>query len=177
MQSDLVLARRYARALFEATASPREQAALREALADAWRTLSPGAAVLRNPAAGAAQNKAVLRRILSGGAPPAVLRFLDLLMDKKRFGLLPPIISEYGRILDERQGVVRAQARSAVELGPDDIQALGKRLEAFSGKKVILDVRLDPELLGGVSVRLGDWVLDGSLRGRLRRMGAQLAQL
>jgi F-type H+-transporting ATPase subunit delta len=79
-------------------------------------------------------------------------------------------------MLDAQRGTVRAHVRSAGRLGEAEQRRLTDDLRKFSGKEVILDVKESPELLGGVVVRMGDWVLDGSLQGKLRRLAAQLVE-
>ena len=63
---------------------------------------------------------------------------------------------------------------SAVPLTPDDVQALTQRLEQTTGGRIALDVQVDPSLLGGLIVRVGDRLIDGSVRGRLERLRTRL---
>mgnify|MGYP001598221978 CR=1 FL=1 len=71
--------------------------------------------------------------------------------------------------------IVHAKVRTARPLSELEGKLLGERLGSFLGRRVTLDVKEDPELMAGVSVRVGDWVLDGSLKGKLRALGARLA--
>jgi F-type H+-transporting ATPase subunit delta len=81
---------------------------------------------------------------------------------------------EFRRLDDRRQGVTNATATSAAALRPDEIQALTTRLEQSTDGRVALDVQVDPSLLGGLVVRIGDRLIDGSVRGRLERLRNQL---
>ncbi|MEK7657044.1 MAG: ATP synthase F1 subunit delta [Elusimicrobiota bacterium] len=176
--SDRVLARRYAMAFCLSAAGKgaaggeAEEKAVGELLRAA-HSLQDEMPSLKDPRVSPAEKKALIKRALPD-ASARTLRFLDLLIDKKRFGLLPHVTGDLGRILDERKGTVRASARSAHDLAPAEAEALRARLAAFSGKSVVLDFKTDPELLAGAVVRMGDWVLDGSLAGQLRRLGESL---
>ncbi|MDE2291557.1 MAG: ATP synthase F1 subunit delta [Elusimicrobia bacterium] len=173
--ADQVLARRYAAALYlSARAEKAEESAAAET-AKAARTLSSVMAAFRHPRVSASDKKARLRRELDGAASERVLRFLDLLIDKKRFGLLPSVAADLQRLVDDGRGVAHASVRSARPLGELESKLLAERLGRFAGKKVVLDVKEDPELLAGAVARVGDWVLDGSLKGKLRALGARLA--
>ena len=154
MQScDRILAARYARALFACAAA-----------------LAGALPLLRDPRVAQAQKKSLVRGALQGRSAPLTADFLELLIDKKRFELLPAAARDFERLLERQRGVARARVRAARPLSDADRARLRQRLEAFAGTGVELDVAQDPELLGGVSVRLGDWVLDSSLRGQLRSL-------
>lgn len=172
--SDHTLSRRYARALFLSAAGAAEEDRVVASLGAAYRGLLDKMPVFKHPGIAAAEKKALLRRILGDGAPRRTVAFLELLIDKKRFGLLPHLAADLARLADERKGIVHATARSAAELAPEELAALKDRLEAFCGKKVAVEVKLDPELLAGAVVRMGDWVFDGSLQGRIKRLKAGL---
>ena len=76
----------------------------------------------------------------------------------------------YGRLAADKRGVAKAVVRTARPLSADAQKTLSSHLKKFAGKDVELDVKEDPELIGGVTVKIGDWVLDSSLRGQLRRL-------
>ncbi len=174
--SDRVLAKRYAQALFLSASDDKNGAdALKQQLGEAFKALSPDLQVLKSPTLGAAAKKSLLRKKI-GSAPPKIFHFMELLIDKKRVALLPLITSDLARIVDENAGRVRAQVRSAAELGAEDYKTLTRKLEKFSGKEVAAEVKVDPSLLGGVVVRMGDYVLDGSLLGKLRQLATRLAE-
>ena len=169
--SDQVLARRYAAAFVLAAAQPP---AMEEAVAElqqAGRALGKEMRVFRHPCLSGAEKRSLLGAAVGKSISKMTLRFLELLIDKKRFGLLPQIAAEAGKVLDEEKGLLRATVRTAQPLTSEQAEVLKARLSRFSGKNVELEVGVDEGLLAGVSVRLGDWVLDASLQGRLRRMG------
>jgi len=134
---------------------------------------------LETPRVPAADKKRVLRGALEGRAPELFLRFVSVLVDKRRQTLLPEIADAFRGRVDERMGRVRVQV--AISHLPDEaLQAeIGNALARRLGRTVIPTFTVDPELLGGMVVQVGDEILDGSVRSsaaRLRRamMAAQL---
>ncbi len=134
---------------------------------------------LETPRVTAAEKKKALRAALAGRAPELFLRFVSVLVDKRRQTLLPEIAEAFRGLVDERMGRVRVQV--AISHLPDEaLQAeIGNALARRLGRTVIPTFTVDPELLGGMVVRVGDEILDGSVRSsaaRLRRamMAAQL---
>jgi len=127
---------------------------------------------LSTPRVNAAERKEALRGALEGRVPDLFLRFVMVVVDKRRQALLPDIAHEYRALVDELAGRVRVQV--AVSHAPDEAlqeeitRALAKRL----GKTVIPTFTVNPELLGGMVARVGDEILDGSIRtsaAQLRR--------
>jgi len=134
---------------------------------------------LETPRVPAAEKKRALRAALAGRAPELFLRFVSVLVDKRRQTLLPEIAAAFRGLVDERMGRVRVQV--AISHLPDEaLQAeIGNALALRLGRTVIPTFTVDPELLGGMVVQVGDEILDGSVRSsaaRLRRamMAAQL---
>jgi F-type H+-transporting ATPase subunit delta len=134
---------------------------------------------LETPRVTAAEKKKALRAALAGRAPELFLRFVSVLVDKRRQTLLPEIAEAFRGLVDERMGRVRVQV--AISHLPDEaLQAeIGNSLALRLGRTVIPTFTVDPELLGGMVVQVGDEILDGSVRSsaaRLRRamMAAQL---
>ena len=87
---------------------------------------------------------------------------------------LPRVAEEFRRLDDDRRRIVHAVATSATPLEPSEVSALTARLEQMTGGKVELAVETDPSLLGGFVVRVGDRLIDWSVRGRLERLRNQL---
>lgn len=93
--------------------------------------------------------------------------FMNLLLDKNRFGLLAEIIAAYQALADELEGRIRALVISARPLSGEVIERVVAKIEEISGKKVTAQVAQDPSLLGGLVVKIGSLVLDGSIRAQL----------
>jgi F-type H+-transporting ATPase subunit delta len=169
-------ARRYAEAAFEI--------AMRDDTVADWRTdLEVVAAqvadeqvldVLRNPAIPTEERSQALRGILGDRVSRPVQNLVQLMLRRGRIDELSRVATEFRRLDDGRQGIVHATAVAAQDLTKDEIRALTGRLEQQTGGRVSLDVEVDPSLLGGLVVRVGDRLIDGSVRGRLERLRNQL---
>jgi len=109
-----------------------------------------------------------------GNASPLLRNFLGVLNRNNRLGLLPAVAAAYREALDERAGRVRVWVRSAVPLGDAEREELSRTLAASLGKEPILAVRVEPELLGGLLIQVGDRVYDSSVRSRLEALRTQL---
>lgn len=129
---------------------------------------------LETPRVTPAQKKAALQQALAGRAPEMFVRFVMVLTDKRRQALLPEIAHAYRELVDERMGRVRVHV--AISHAPDAaLQAeIGNTLADRLGKTVIPTFTVDPELLGGMVVRVGDQILDGSLRTRAAQLRRRL---
>ncbi|HEU0016535.1 MAG TPA: ATP synthase F1 subunit delta [Longimicrobium sp.] len=131
---------------------------------------------LETPRVRPEQKKEALRRSLDGRAPEMFVRFVMVLVDKRRQSLLPEIARAYRDLLDERMGRTRVDV--AISHAPDAaLQAeIQRALEAQLGRTVIPTFRVDPELLGGMVLRLGDEILDGSVRSRAAGLRRRLME-
>jgi F-type H+-transporting ATPase subunit delta len=169
-------ARRYAEAAFEI--------ALRDDAVDAWRRdLDRAAAVIadpavaegiHNPVIATAVREDAVRAGLGGSVGRPVLNLILFMVRRGRIADLPRVAAEFRRLDDLRNGVTHAIATSATPLEPSEVDALTARLMQMTGGTVELAVETDPSLLGGLVVRVGDRLIDGSVRGRLERLRTQL---
>jgi len=133
------------------------------------------ATALASPAVKRVRKRAVIERLVKALDLSNTSRnFLLVLIDHRRTGELTDVIAAFERLVDERLGRLQVDVVSAQELKPPQQAALVQRLETVSGKKVRLNLKVDDSLLGGVVVRLGSTVYDGSVRGRLDVLGRQL---
>jgi F-type H+-transporting ATPase subunit delta len=103
-----------------------------------------------------------------------VRNLILLLLRRGRIRQLPRVAAEFRRLDDMRNNVVHAIATSASPLDDAELRAITARLEQMSGGEVALETAVDPDLIGGVVVRIGDRLIDGSVRGRLERLRNQL---
>ena len=168
--SDRVLAQRYGKALFLAALAGGEEARVHADLGAAVRALHDSMPVLRHPRVSASEKKKKVRELLGGKAAPLTIRFMELLIEKKRFELLPFVAGNVGKLIAEKNNTAKALVRAARPLSAEAQQTLKDRLKNFAGKNIELEIKEDPEIIGGLIVRLGDWVLDSSLRGQLKIM-------
>ncbi len=168
------LARRYARALLEVSLAKSEEGAPEavrrdlETLAGLLREHQELAGVLQNPAVGAEAKKKITAALAGKTKPsPVGERLLGLLAERDRLALVPTIAEAFAEVWNAHRGVTAAEAVSAVELPPAQTKALVAALGQAAGREVELQTRVDPQVLGGLVVRMSGKTYDGSVRGRL----------
>ncbi len=108
------------------------------------------------------------------GLRPVELNLFRLLRSKTRLALGPSIASYFRELLDQERGVVRARLRTAVPLDDAQLTAVRQRLAAQTGATVELEAAVDPAIIGGAIVQVGDQLIDGSTRRRLQRLRMEL---
>ena len=174
-----VLGRRYAKALFDLSTNDQTRTATGTMLVGLSGALDRHGALADacfNPQYPAEAKRAVLaeaaRRAEAG---PLAVSFLDLLLKKNRLRFLPAIAAAYQALLDEAAGRRRVTVTTAHPLSADDEGALRRRLEAATKRTVVLDVHIDPDLIGGLVIRSGSLYYDGSLKGQLERLHQHLS--
>jgi F-type H+-transporting ATPase subunit delta len=172
------LSKRYARALVEAVAEPRDlEAAGRDlqAFAQLLRDQPDLRALFANPGVQRRDKEAILKRLTAAlELGPLVATFLELLLEKGRLGHLETIVHVYRDLVDERLGRMRAEVATAAPLEEAVGPRLAQRLAAVAGKPVVLETKVDPGLLGGMVAWIGGTVYDGSLRAQLAQVREQL---
>jgi F-type H+-transporting ATPase subunit delta len=143
-------------------------------------TTYAGSAELRNffssPAATRDAKQAVIGEIIARMSASKILRnFLFIIADRQRMHALQEIVTAFQDVIRQRQGIAEAEISSAAELSAAQKREFQKTLERLTGKRVEPKYSLDPALLGGAIVRIGDTIYDGSLRNRLNGLRARLA--
>ena len=160
----VTIARNYAEALFAASPKFGE---LIDAVAGAIKADERIAIVLESPRVSKAAKSQILERALKGEAPPQFVRFLQAVVRRGRQGLLGEIAQEYQVLLDEQLNRVHAGVTLSAEPDAKTEKQIVERLTKALGREVRAHFRADPRILGGVVVRVGDRILDGSVRRRL----------
>jgi F-type H+-transporting ATPase subunit delta len=117
-----------------------------------------------------------IRDAFRGRASDLLLNFLLVLNDHLRLNLVRPIIAEYRELYNERANRLRVLVRTAVPLPDDQRQRLEQQLREQYQKDPVLDIKVEPDLLGGLVVRVGDWVYDASVRTRLDTLLNQITE-
>src|SRR6185437_10356829 len=162
------LAQVYARALFEVAREQGKLDQLRDQLAQFAEALEGDrqlAIFFFSPYLSTAEKEQGLERMLTG-ADEALMNFLRLLIEKHRMPVLFRIRVEYQRLWDEENKVLPVEITSAIELDPATTENLGNTIGERAGRTVTLAARVDPEIIGGIIVRVGNSILDASIRNR-----------
>ncbi len=129
---------------------------------------------LATPRLGAAAKNEILATALQDRMPRLFVRFLQALVKNRRQALIPEIADEYRSLLDATENRVHAQVTVARDASPADRKLIAEQLSRVLGKKVIPHLTVNPAILGGLVVRVGDDVMDGSVRRRLGQLRNQL---
>jgi F-type H+-transporting ATPase subunit delta len=168
------LAERYAAALFELA---DERRMLDEVASDlrqlrAMLAASPDLArLVRSPIlTRREQSKAVAALVERAGFTPLVRDFLAVVAKNRRLFAVPAMIEAYLRNLAERRGEVTAEVTAALPLSEGQLGLLSEQLRRSVGRRVSLEVKVDPGLIGGLIVKLGSRMIDGSLKSKLQRL-------
>jgi F-type H+-transporting ATPase subunit delta len=175
--ADAPVARRYAQALFTAARKDGviERVETDLETVDALIRLQPNLLrILRAPTIARPQKKDLVRRLFENQISSLTLRFLYLLIDKRREAVLPEINREFRSLSYAARNILPVTATVAERLTAEERARLTEALGRRTGKTVELSEELDSSLIGGMVLRLGDTIIDGSVAGQLRRLRQQL---
>ncbi len=171
------VAKRYAQAAFEIAKAHQALEQWEQALQTCRTALGDAALAefFENPAIPFEAKVRVLTELVPGeGEERFVRNLLTLLLERGRFRQIPDVVEAFSELVLQERGVVRVEAVTAVELAPAEIGRLRERLEHALGRAVQLKVRVDPEVIGGIIIRMGDNVVDASVRTQLQALRRQL---
>jgi F-type H+-transporting ATPase subunit delta len=172
------LARVYARSLFAVAREHGKLDELREQLAQFAAALGENRELrvfFLSPYLSAKDKLDGLGRVLTG-ADQILLNFLGLLIEKHRMAVIFRISEQYERLWQEENRMLPVEITSAVELDRATTESLGRTIGERAGRKVTLASRVDPEIIGGIIVKVGNSILDASIRNRLEQLRRHVAQ-
>jgi F-type H+-transporting ATPase subunit delta len=168
----------YARSLFEVASEQGKLDLVREQLgefADAVSETRDLQIFLFSPYFSTEEKVDGLERTVTG-LDPVVENFIKLLIEKHRMPVIFRIRAEYDRLWEEENKLLPVQITSAVELDEATVKELGDRISEQTGRHVELSSRVEPDILGGIVVQVGNSVLDASVRTRLEKLRRQVAK-
>lgn len=171
---------RYARALFDLAKEEKEVDQFGQELTEIFALLQANAELeklLYHPQVQESDKKEMMKKILQGQVKPLILNFILLLIDKGRINLLKGIIGLYHHLAQEAKGIVEVQVETAFALSPENRTNLTSKLKQMTGKEIAMKEVVNPALIGGIRVRVGDKVIDGTIERHLERIKESLAQL
>lgn len=175
--SDITVARRYAQALCQQAEQSGRLSRVDDDMAMIQASLDAAPALTRlfaSPVVSPEKKKNVVAALFTGKVDPLTLSFLEMLVSKGREGLFPAVVQRYTALRDDQMGLVEAQARTAHPLGEAEEKQVVQALEKLTGKRIRLKTETDTSLLGGILLRVGDTVYDGTLRNRLATLHERL---
>src|SRR5919206_3644520 len=167
----------YARSLFEVAKEQGKLDEVREQLgefADAMEADRELQVFFFSPYFSTQEKEDGLDRAVSG-ADPIIVNFLKLLIENHRMPVIFRVRREYDRLWEEENKLLPVQITSAVALDPDVVERIGEEIGRQTGRRVELTAEVDPDVLGGIVLRVGNSILDASIRTRLERLRKQVA--
>jgi F-type H+-transporting ATPase subunit delta len=175
--SEEQVARVYAQALFDAAREAGVVVPVRRELGDFVAALAASASlrdVLADPQVETAAKHRVLAEITRSGQR-LLANVLQLMLERGRFAAVPDLHQAYDALALVEEGVVEVEVVSAAELSPDTEKKIADRVREATGRRVELARRVDPSILGGLVLRIGDIIVDGSVKARIRQLRRKLA--
>jgi F-type H+-transporting ATPase subunit delta len=169
-------ARRYAEAAFEIGRADGTLDAWERDMATIGETMRHPdlRSLMQHPAIPFADKERVLRRVMGRGVAAAPINLVLLMVRRGRPGAIDRMIERFTELLRRHRGVALAEVRTALPLDDRQRAEIVSRLRALTGSQVEVDERVDPDLIGGIAVRIGDQLYDATVRSRLERLRARL---
>lgn len=176
MARRVTAARRYAEAAFEIGRADRTLDAWERDMATIGETMRHPELrrLLQHPAIPFADKERVLRAVIGRGVTPAAVNLVLLMVRRGRPGAVEPMIARFSELLRRHRGIALAEVRTALPLDDGQRAEIVSRLRALTGSQIEMDETVDPDLIGGIAVRIGDRLYDASVRSRLERLRARL---
>ncbi len=173
-----VAAKRHAQAVFQLALERGELEKWLDNLKTIATTLSEPQlmAILESPKVHPDEKMDLISRCLPGVSQLA-LNLVYLLVTRRRLRLIDQIVSEYQRLADAYQGLEHAEITTAIPLDEEDKKRLSKRLAELTGTRIMLTTKVDPDVIGGFVVRIGDRLIDGSTKSKLDSLRKSLVEV
>ena len=149
-----------------------------KSLLEIWSQSSDFSDAMASPVIEVETKKAILEKIFSKKISPSFLNLLKLLADRKRIGYLDAVLDRLLELYREQRNIALATITSATSLNEDQQEQILKTVQSVAGTDNLeLDLKVDPNLIGGFVVNVGSKVIDASLSGQVRRLGLELAKV
>ena len=175
--SNLAVAKRYGQALFDLASEKNMLDQLERELTDVMQVIEEShelKKVVEHQLMSAELKQEIFRKVYSDRISPTAMNFLLLIVHKRREMALKQIVSQFLNLANEARGIVKAQVKSAVELSSDQLEKLRESLVKTTGRNILLEVTIDEKLIGGLVVRIGDRIIDGSISTKLNMLEKHL---
>lgn len=131
---------------------------------------------LINPLISVEDKKEIIEKVFSSEIDVLIVNFLKVLVDKNRFFVFDEILDAYNKSLDDVNNLSRVQVTSAVKMSEESINKLKEKLEARLKKNVVLDLNISPEIIAGLVIKMGDNVIDMSLKHKLEDLSKSITR-
>lgn len=170
----------YAKAVLELAKEENRVEAIYEELKELREVLINNAdfsALIASPMLYSLEKKAVLKKVFEAELSKEVMNFLLILVEKNRIGLLVKIIEEFETLYYSYANITKAKVYTTLPLEEDMLEALREALKKLSSSEVVIETKIDEDLLGGIKVVMGDKIIDSTTLFRLKKLGAELRDI
>lgn len=133
--------------------------------------------LLKTPKIGITEKKQILDDLFKNKISNEIINFIKIILDKRRVKNLFSIVKEFENMIYEHKGIVKAEAFTTIPLTDDEKQKLQDKLSQITSKSIELKNTIDESLIGGVLIKIGDKVIDGTIKSRLKELEDSLAQI
>lgn len=175
-----LVAKTYAKALFEVATESNQLDKFAEELKFVLETFQHHPMfyeLYKTPQISNDEKKGIISEVFEKTLSAEVMNFLKILLDKRRTGNFEEIAKEYQRLANDYNNIVEGVAVTAISLKKEDQDKIESKLSNITGKKIKLKNEVDPSIIGGILVRIGDKVIDGTVQSRLGELQEDLAQI
>lgn len=175
-----LVARRYAGALFEVGVEENKLDSFEqelEVIAAAFAGNKEFSSIFKAPMVPKEEKKSLIENIFKGKASDELVNFIKILVDKDRISVLDEINREFVKLVNEHNNIEDAVAISAVPIDAERLEALKAQLTKVTGKNIKIKNEINPSVMGGILVRIGNEEIDGTVKGRLDRLEEELRQI
>lgn len=172
-----IVSERYALSLYEVAADEKKEKAYLDeltAVCEVFGREPDFLKMLTTPSIALEEKQNVLRKVFEGRIEPFLLNFLMLITEKGRVGLVQDMRQAYKEHYYFENGIVEVRAVTAKPMSAALIEKLKEKMSAVTGKQVVLETSVDPQIIGGIVVKMGNEQFDTSLRTRLSELAARL---
>lgn len=174
---DATIARNYAEALLSLATRAENRAGFGAMIRDVANAITSDVTIHRfldSPRVSYEEKNEILSKAFGDRVPRVFLRFLQTVVHNRRQMLIPVIATEYSNLVDVAEGRVHADVTVARPMDEAEVRTIGEQLSRALGKTVVPHVSIDPAIMGGIVVRVGDTVMDGSVRRRLNKLATRM---
>ncbi len=180
MTGNQEIAKKYSQALFELAREQDQLLDFRDQLDEIWQLTEENddlRKVLFHHRILPEDKKGIIEKVFKGSISDQVFNFLCLLIDKRREYFLASIVEEFNRLVNKAEEIVEVEVISAIELKQELKDTLKAKLDQLLDYNITLNESLDPEILGGLILKIGDYIIDGSLKKELGLIKERIEQI
>lgn len=171
--SSVTAAKRYANGLLQVSLESGKLEAMRsdmQYIRDAVESEPMLQKILKSPVVKEEKKNAIIQEVLKGKVTDITLKLVDILGKKNRYGLLYLVAKSFQDVYNQHAGILDITISTAFELEKKQIESMVKAMEVTTGKSINYIIKTDTSLIGGVAIKYGDTVIDGSVRNKLERL-------